>query len=231
MVEKREPQPIHEYLETPGPLRRLARRLAGLGGDFRTAESGRSLDRLLAAPGPLVSVGGGPVRMDSRLVNLNLAPYRNVDVVATAYRLPFDSGSLGGVHCEAVIEHLEFPDRAVAEMVRVLRNGGLVYSCTPFLQAFHGYPSHYQNFTLEGHKRLFERAGLKVLTCGTAVGPGFMLSDLASLYLRNYAPGPARALSLLFRIGALPLRALDRLLWTEPRSHELASTTYVLASK
>jgi SAM-dependent methyltransferase len=36
-----------------------------------------------------------------------------------------------------VIEHLEFPERAVAEMYRVLKPGGLALLNTPFLQAFH----------------------------------------------------------------------------------------------
>jgi ubiquinone/menaquinone biosynthesis C-methylase UbiE len=76
---------------------------------------------------------------------------------------------VAGLHCEAVLEHLEFPDVAVGEMFRVLRPGGLVFAATPFLQSYHGYPDHFQNFTLHGHQRLFERAGFSILQSGTCV--------------------------------------------------------------
>jgi predicted SAM-dependent methyltransferase len=35
-------------------------------------------------------------------------PFANVDVVADAYALPYATGSVDAVHCEAVLEHLEW---------------------------------------------------------------------------------------------------------------------------
>jgi SAM-dependent methyltransferase len=132
-----------------------------------------------------------------------------------------------------VLEHLEHPDRAVAEMLRVLRPGGLAFAATPFLQSFHGYPSHYQNFTLEGHRRLFENAGFEVVDLGTCVGPTFAIIDLLSNYARSYLPGrwlSAGGAWSVALLGAL-FRPLDRRLSRHPNAHRLASTTYVLARK
>jgi hypothetical protein len=92
-----------------------------------------------------LSVGGGPRRQHPLLVNLNIAPFPNVEVIADARALPYQDGSVDTIFCEAVLEHLHNPAQAVGEMYRVLRLGGKVFAATPFLQAYHGYPHHYQN--------------------------------------------------------------------------------------
>lgn len=181
----------------------------------------------------VLSIGGGPRRVHPRLVNVNIGLFENVDVVADGYRLPYCDGSVDACHCEAVLEHMEEPGRAVAEMFRVLRPGGQVFAATPFLQAFHAYPNHFQNFTLEGQRRLFERAGFEVLSAGACVGPTFAIADLTLEYLRVYVK--SRNLSRFLR---LPLAAvfrlllrLDRRLLREAPASDLASTTFVHARK
>lgn len=46
--------------------------------------------------------------------------------VATAYSLPFEDGSFDAVFAHAVLEHLEDPEAALAEMARVLAPGGVI---------------------------------------------------------------------------------------------------------
>ena len=48
------------------------------------------------------------------------------------------------------------PFRCAAEIARVLKKGGQLYCCIPFLQPLHGYPHHYFNATPQGARRLFE---------------------------------------------------------------------------
>ncbi|HEX3528154.1 MAG TPA: methyltransferase domain-containing protein [Thermoanaerobaculia bacterium] len=217
-------------------LRSVADRLTAAVGDQRTADSEQAFRAALAdlpEDALCVSVGGGPLRIDPRLVNLNIGAFPNVDVVADAYRLPYADGAVDAFHCEAVLEHLEEPQRAVAEMYRALCPGRLVYAATPFLQVFHGYPSHFQNFTLIGHRRLFEREGFTVLQAGVCVGPAFALRDLTLNAIRTALPGGrlGRILSRLLALPTLPLLWLDRLTRKNPAAHVLASTTYLLARK
>ena len=225
-----------EYEASHGPLRKAARRLSSLGGDFRTAASQVAFEAVVAAQpaGALcISVGGGPQRVHSNLVNVNLDAFSNVDVVGDAYQLPYSDGSVDAVHCEAVLEHLELPDRAVAEMFRVLKRGGQIFAATPFLQSFHAYPNHFQNFTVIGHARLFERAGFEVVSAGTCVGPTFAVTELISAYLRTYVATwlLSRGLAALARLALLPLRPLDRLIQRSSDSHRLASSVYAHVSK
>ncbi|MDQ0463120.1 SAM-dependent methyltransferase [Caulobacter ginsengisoli] len=48
-----------------------------------------------------------------------------------SYALPFEDASFDGVVMADVIEHLDDPDRAVAEMARVVRDDGVVLVTTP----------------------------------------------------------------------------------------------------
>jgi SAM-dependent methyltransferase len=156
-----------------------------------------------------------------------------VDLVADAHDLPFSADSISALHCEAVLEHLERPERAVSEMFRVLRPGAHVFAATPFLQAFHGYPDHFQNFTLAGHTALFARSGFDVIDRGACVGPAFTLVDLASNWARENLPGRllSRAAWLAIRVVGKAFIQLDRVLLRSEGSHRLASTTFVLARK
>jgi SAM-dependent methyltransferase len=181
----------------------------------------------------VLSIGGGPTRDHPKIINLNIFAFENVDIVGDAHRLPIASSSIDGAHCEAVFEHFEDPDIAASELYRVLKPGGIGYVCTPFIQPFHGYPSHFQNFTHLGHRRLFERAGFTVLECGTCVGPAWAVATIIATFIAQYSPRllrwPARA--AWFVIGNMLVRPLDRWLSGRDDAYVVASTTYVLLRK
>jgi SAM-dependent methyltransferase len=219
----------HEYRSR----RSFAARLAQLDPP-RSSRAGAAFGQLVRnGKGPAISIGGGPLRVHPRFRNLNLAPFPNVDVVGDAHRLPFEDGTIGVVHCEAVLEHLERPEVAVAEMFRALQPGGQVFSATPFLQPFHGYPNHFRNFTLAGHIALFVGSGFEVVDNGPCVGPAFMLVDLTSNWARELLPGRilSRLAWLAIRVGGRAFVQVDRLLLRSPAAHVLASSTFVLARK
>ncbi|HUE76472.1 MAG TPA: class I SAM-dependent methyltransferase [Longimicrobiales bacterium] len=179
-----------------------------------------------------ISVGGGPLRSHPLLTNLNLGPFPNVDVVADAHRLPYADACVRVIYSEAVFEHLYDPATAASEINRVLRPGGKAMIHTPFLQAYHGYPHHYQNFTLTGHQRLFESAGLRVMEAGAGVGPVFTIVNLISVFLREYTPRPLNhVLRISWTALGTLLVPLDRILGARSNAHVLASTTYVVVEK
>jgi len=179
-----------------------------------------------------LSIGGGPGRPHPVLINLNIGSFPNVDLVADAHMLPYADQSVDAIYCEAVLEHLYNPAQAVKEMYRVLKLGGTVFAVTPFLQAYHGYPHHYQNFTLTGHKYLFESHNFEVTEAGTCVGPIYTMVNLTSVLIHEYTPNfltwPLQKTWGL--IGAF-LRPLDRLINYKENSHILAATTYLVGIK
>jgi uncharacterized protein YbaR (Trm112 family) len=222
-------------VDTSGWRFRVDRFFGGMR-DHRTAASEEAFDTFIECAGSdrlFLSIGGGPRRRNQALVTLNIAKCDNVDIVGDAHALPYANDSVDGIECEAVLEHLEHPQTAVAEFYRTLRPGGRVYAITPFLQKYHGYPGHFQNFTLQGHEHLFESAGFAIETSGPCVGPAWAITDLGIEFVSQLVPlrGLRGLVILVARCLAIPVRATDRFLNRAPGAVILASTTFVLARK
>jgi SAM-dependent methyltransferase len=79
---------------------------------------------------------------------------------AVAEDLPFASGSFDLAYCYSTLEHVEDAARAVAEMVRVLRPGGLVYVHTPSRWAC--FETHYKMVWVPGLPPAVGRAYLRL---------------------------------------------------------------------
>ena len=229
MVDKYQPETLSGQETVLGRLK------ASTFRDCRTKESVDGFNALftgLAESALCLSIGGGPTRPHPSLVNVNIGPFPNVDVVADAHRLPYAANSVDVIYCEAVLEHLQDPLRAVREMHRVLSKNGQLFACTPFLQAYHGYPNHYQNFSLTGHRHLFETVGFTVVRSGVCVGPVYTLVNLIATFIHEYAPTALRwPLRKAWGLAGVLLRPLDKILGARDNAYVLASTTYLVAVK
>lgn len=164
-------------------------------------------------PRVVLSVGGGPARHRAEEINLNIAPFPNVDLVADGHRLPLADASVDTVICKAVLEHVEDPGAVVAEIARVLRPGGLVYLDIPFLFIEHAYPSDFTRFTSSGVRNLAR--AFEVLRLGPSVGPFSTILLLANEFLlealRLRGRSAGKVVSAAFRALLFPLKYLDLL--------------------
>lgn len=131
----------------------------------------------------ILSVGGGPTRNSPKEINLNMGPFAEVDVVGNACRLPFATGSIDGVWCNAVLEHVAGAPKAVEEIIRTTKPGGGIMLLVPFMQPLHGYPDDYQRYTAEGLAHLL--SGTDILAKGQAVGPSYALHEILTRYLNG----------------------------------------------
>ncbi len=90
------------------------------------------------------------------VINFEIEPYESTDVLGVGEELPFKDNSIDAVISSAVLEHVKDPFRCAKEITRVLKPGGELYCCVPFLQPYHGYPNHYYNMTHQGLSNLFQ---------------------------------------------------------------------------
>lgn len=118
----------------------------------------------------------------SHVVQLEIKPYPQVDVLAPNQELPFRDGCFDCVFSLNVLEHVENPFASASELCRVLKPRGLLYVDIPFLQGEHGYPNHYFNATRSGLLRLFPTFSVRGHHVPLSGHPIFMLQHFIEVY-------------------------------------------------
>jgi SAM-dependent methyltransferase len=178
---------------------------------------GAAVGRWLAAQAPLVhgrlldlGCGNQPFRpwyapLVKEVVAVDAVPGPGVLQVDLARPLPFAGASFDTVLCTQVLEHVESPELAVAEIARVLRPGGHALVTVPFLYPTHEAPYDFQRFTHHGLAGLVRRAGLEVRTLDAQGGPGLLVAHYAVLSVAQALRALARALGPLGRLVDNPL--------------------------
>jgi SAM-dependent methyltransferase len=172
----------------------------------------------------ILDCGGGDRRFgDDRVYNLEYLEFELPDLFGDGLCLPFADDSFDLIMSQAVLEHVPDPQRAVDEMIRVLKPGGQLYVEIAFMQPLHAVPSHYMNVTPHGIAHLCR--ALEVLESGTFGGLAVTVEWIAQLARAEERLGPDRVQSLL---GAL--RDLDDQLSAEELD-QFASAVYLLGRK
>ncbi len=64
--------------------------------------------------------------------------------------LKFEDEKFDIVVCNAVLEHVEDPIKAIGELHRVLKKGGLIWVEAPFNHQYHGSPNDFWRVTPDG---------------------------------------------------------------------------------
>lgn len=67
------------------------------------------------------------------------------------------AGQYAHIDCVSILEHCKRPWLVAENIENLLVPGGTLFVSVPFVWRFHGYPSDYFRFTLEGMQSLFPR--------------------------------------------------------------------------
>lgn len=188
--------------------------------------------------GLVLDCGAGrrPVYFDN-VVNFEIVDYDATDVLGVGEQLPFKDNSFDGVLSLSVLEHVRDPFTSAGELARVLKPGGKLICCVPFLQPLHGYPHHYYNMTGQGLRALFERrlhVDQHIVPRSTL--PLFSLTWFVQSWARVLR-GDARDEFLALRLSDLLKRPdeLQESRWVtelpDETNFELASATMLFAHK
>jgi SAM-dependent methyltransferase len=212
------------------PANRQAPRLAARMLDLLLADAaavGRR-PRILVIGGGTVGDGLEALYDDERVDLLAFDVYASphVQLVGDGHRIPLADGTVDGVIVQAVLEHVLEPTVVAGEIRRVLREGGVVYADTPFMQQVHEGPYDFTRFTESGHRYLFR--DFEQLDSGQVAGAGTSLRWSINYFVRALTRS-----ATLGRVAGLAffwLSHLDRVL--DPR-HSLdgANSVYFLGRK
>jgi SAM-dependent methyltransferase len=171
------------------------------------------------------------------VVNFEIVAYDTTDVRGVGEVLPFRDNTFDAVISLAVLEHVKDPFQCAKEIARVLKPGGDLMCCVPFLQPLHGYPHHYYNMSHQGLSNLFDKyLEVDKVECFASTLPIWSLTWI----LNSWASGlsePTRRDFMNMRVSELagsPVQFLDRPFVTElsrEKNLELASATVLFAHK
>ncbi len=151
------------------------------------------LDWLMWQPGWVLNLGAGGTRTKlEHCVELEYTIFRNTDVVADAHHLPFADEAFDAVVTFNTFEHLSDPNRAAAEIRRVLKPGGRLVLHTAFLQPLHEAPHHYYNTTEFGLRQWFREFDVESVSVSENFNPAHVIAWLACEMLQavEAAHGP-----------------------------------------
>jgi SAM-dependent methyltransferase/uncharacterized protein YbaR (Trm112 family) len=104
------------------------------------------------------------------LIAFDIFQTEHTSFVADGHSIPIADRCIDAVWIQAVLEHVVDPSRIVSEIHRVLKEKGLIYAETPFIQQVHEGRYDFHRFTESGHRWLFKDFGL--IQSGVVWGPG-----------------------------------------------------------
>ncbi|MEI6296928.1 MAG: methyltransferase domain-containing protein [bacterium] len=106
----------------------------------------------------------------------------NPDIVGDIHNMPFKDNSKDALICIAVLEHVENPIKASAEIFRILKKDGYAFVYTPFLYYYHaerGYYKDYWRFTEDVLRMMFKDfSEIEICPVRGALGTWIRLSPL-----------------------------------------------------
>ncbi|MDD2663763.1 MAG: class I SAM-dependent methyltransferase [Dechloromonas sp.] len=158
---------------------------------------------------------------------------KQADLYYDGGRFPLADTSVDAVLCNQVLEHVFWPEAFLAEMMRVLRPGGILILTVPFLWPEHEQPHDCLRYTSFGLRDRLEQTGLTVeRQCKLTPGAGALCALAADRLNTALRPAPL-PLRLLGRAGLIaPLSLLGWLLAAmAPADAELYLDNFVICRK
>jgi SAM-dependent methyltransferase/uncharacterized protein YbaR (Trm112 family) len=168
--------------------------------------------------------------LPGRIVNLDVQAFKKVGVVADGHRLPFRDGVFDLVILKCLLEHVRDPERVVQECSRVLTEGGLIYSETPFISRYHG-DLDFRRWTPLGLEELFHQ--FSKVESGVGAGPGSAIGLALREFIASFSEHRYLHPALKFIASWLtfPLKYFDIFLVNKKYSYKLAQSFYFLGQK
>ncbi len=139
--------------------------------------------------------------------------YANLDYVGPLHDMPIPDESFDAILCTQVLEHLEWPRESIAEMLRVLKPGGVLYMTVPMSHGEHQIPYDFFRYTSYGLRSICVTAGFREISIkpfgGMLVRWAYELPNIMAIF----PPSGIRSGNLnLIGLALLPLKIVVRIM-------------------
>ena len=127
------------------------------------------LSKELVLPDPIVEIGSlqiegqekyadlRPFFSNKEFIGCDMRQGPGVDRLENLHALNFADNSVGTIILLDTMEHVRYPFKAMEEVYRVLKPGGVIIMTSVMLCPIHDYPADYWRFTPEAFQVLLEK--------------------------------------------------------------------------
>jgi len=205
------PDPVFDY----GRAHREARVRAKMGG------------------GLVLNLGSKSAQWDEHVVNIDISTPAGggVDLLADIHKLPFADGSVDGVICTYVLEHVADARACIDEIARVVKPGGYVYVTVPFLFPTHPDPLDRWRWTLDGLR--YSLRAFEELEAGGSGGPFSAYVSITPTLVASVFSNFVLFNATRFVLGWLlwPVKFVDCIASRSDKAYMAAANFYFLGKK
>jgi SAM-dependent methyltransferase len=166
----------------------------------------------------VLDIGCGKRKIEANAVGIDMSADSTADHIwnLDRYPWPLETGAFARIHMSHVIEHLEDPMRAMAEVYRVAADAADVFLATPHFSSHNSYtdPTHrrhlaaasFQYFTGKDFPTFAgSECRFDIVSVELTFGGNFLLDNLGRLLARRSLPWYERHAAWVF--PALDIRA------------------------
>jgi len=138
--------------------------------------------------GTVLDVGAGTVARYrhyfkyEKYIRMDVKQEEGIDVVGSVESIPFPDNTFDSVICTQVLEHVVHPERAMSELNRVLRSGGMLLLTIPQACELHEEPNDFSRFTKYWIEQMAQEFGLEVELLMARGGMFSMISQFLMRY-------------------------------------------------
>ncbi len=97
-----------------------------------------------------------PFFQGMKYVGTDLREGPGVDVILNVHDIDLPSESVGTILCLDTLEHVEYPRKAIDELTRILKPGGMLVISSSMDFPIHDFPYDFWRFTPDGFKSLLK---------------------------------------------------------------------------
>lgn len=161
----------------------------------------------------VLNLGSGNDRYSENIINIDIFPFKEVDIIASADRLPFPDNSVDGVINTQLLEHVISPEDVLKEAYRILKKDGFIITAVPFIENFHGSPNDFYRWSHMGLAVLHEKSGFKIEKIVPLAGPTASFISIAQSWIALLLSFNVKHIYYFWIISLsiffLPLKLLD----------------------
>ncbi|MBA7489537.1 hypothetical protein ES702_00071 [subsurface metagenome] len=112
--------------------------------------------------GIALDIGGGRKRgsfkepSNATWIILDIEKKFHPHILGAAQNIPVKSNVVNCIKCTELLEHIEYPEKVLNEISRILKPGGTLILSTPFSFGIHSDPYDFQRFTDQKLRRMLE---------------------------------------------------------------------------